>query len=93
MTKKLASRWLFLWVQFMAITEKDAKLIAQAISQTQNTSEHVQHHQWLRDEIERQVKRNKRWERVWQSAIGAAVLAIFSGLAAIGAWVLERNGQ
>ena len=93
MTKKLASRWLFLWVRFMAITEKDAKLIAQAISQSQNTSEHAQHHQWLREELERQRKKSKRYEKVWQSAIGAVVLAAFSGLAAIGAWVLERNGQ
>ena len=35
----------------MAISEKDAQLIAKAIEQSQNTSEHAQHHQWLRDEI------------------------------------------
>ena len=77
----------------MAITEKDAKLIAQAIEQSQNTSEHAQHHQWLREEIERHAKRTKRWEKVWHSSIGAVVLAAFSGLAAIGAWVINRNGQ
>ncbi len=77
----------------MAISEKDAQLIAKAIEQSQNTSEHAQHHQWLRDEIERQAKRTKRWEKVWHSAIGAVVLAVFSGLASIGAWVIDRNGH
>ena len=83
----------FFYERLMAISEKDAQLIAAAIEQSQNTSEHAQHHQWLRDEIERQAKRTKRWEKVWQSAIGDAVLAVFSGLATIGAWVIDRNGQ
>jgi len=77
----------------MAITQKDAQLIAAAIDKSQNTSEHTQHHQWLREEIERQANRTKRWEKLWHSAIGAAVLAVFSGLATIGAWVVNRNGQ